>query len=514
MNALRWPALIILPALLILVGVLDTRDRDEPDDAAAVEVVTVPVSGAPGDDGWSWYCPSGFVDPDGTTRLVLTNPTTSPSEVVLTVHTAVPNIAGTSNAQDPVVETLTVGAADSIDVELGPLATDRLPELDGLAEFAIAVLVETAEPEVVAEMVYSGPQRYSSVACTPSPADRWMLAAGTTQRGARHLLTLFNPFPDAAVVDVAFATDDGARRPDEFSNVVVGARSVLTLDIGMVVARREQVSTTVDVVSGRVVAGRIETWDGSEGLNGIELGLAARPALQWFFAAGSGPEGTTTSYVIYNPGERVAEVELEFQVDEAAALPVTPFPLTVPAGQRVVVVVNEGEPHPLPDSQVVSTAERLPEAVAHWAVVRSFNAQPVVVERVVTTATETTGVGVSTSLGTSLGATMIVVGNDASVAGPVPVIDVVNPSAATISRVSVSVILDGEILEVPSLSDVEVGPRRRAVIDLADHSVGQAEAFIVEATTPVIVETVRDGFVTRPGIPRSDTAVEPDLFSF
>jgi hypothetical protein len=513
-NALRWPALIILPALLILVGVLDTRDRGEPDTDAAVEVVTVPVSGASGDDGWSWYCPSGFVDPDGTTKLVLTNPTTSSSQVVLTVHTTVPNIAGTSNAQAPVIETLTIGAADSIDVELGSLAIDRLPELDGLAEFAVAVLVETAEPQVVAEMIYSGPQRYSSVPCTPSPADRWMLAGGTTQRGARHLLTLFNPFPDAAVVDVAFATDDGGRRPDEFSNVVVGARSVLTLDIGMVVARREQLSTTVEVVTGRVVAGRIETWDGSEGLAGIELGLAARPALQWFFAAGSGPEGTTTSYVIYNPGERVAEVELEFQVDEAAALPVTPFPLTVPAGQRVVVVVNEGEPHPLPESQVVSTAERLPEAVAHWAVVRSFNAQPVVVERVVTAGIGAVGTGVSTSLGATLGATVILVGNDVSLAGPVPIIDVVNPSAATISRLAVSVVVDGEILGVSSLTDLEVGPRRRAVIDLADHSVGQAEAFIVEATTPVIVETVRDGFVARSGVPRRDTAMEPDLFSF
>src|SRR3546814_2893772 len=101
-----------------------------------------------------------------------------------------------------------------------------------------------------------------------------------------------NPFPDDATLDITFATDDQIRETGRFQGFVVPGRSVVGAyveDLGY----RDQVSTQIEVRSGRLVVDRIQMFEGTDddARRGITLGLGAPvPALEWVFPDGEHTE--------------------------------------------------------------------------------------------------------------------------------------------------------------------------------------------------------------------------------
>ena len=99
--------------------------------------------------------------------------------------------------------------------------------------------------------------------CSTFSSDTWYFPAVVTTRDATARLTLFNPFPGDASVDIEVAFDTGVRQPTALSGLVVPAGTTRVVDLGEQVQRREQFSVTVETRSGGVVAELAQRFDGS-----------------------------------------------------------------------------------------------------------------------------------------------------------------------------------------------------------------------------------------------------------
>ena len=189
-----------------------------------------------------------------------------------------------------------------------------------------AALIEMTGVVGAVEQTAVSPEGMSVTPCVLEPSPNWYFADGTTRVDASLSLTLLNPSPTDAVVDLAFADEENARVTKKFEGRVIPARSLVVLDVGEVILRKERLSVAATVRIGSLVVGRYQVMKGTEGTRSGLVAGAASPALStvWRFAAGqkgdAGP-GTLPAQervVMHNPGTADATVT------------VTTFPATPP----------------------------------------------------------------------------------------------------------------------------------------------------------------------------------------
>jgi len=342
------------------------------------------------DGSSTWYCAAGTAVDGGMAdhSMAIVNPGADDVAATVTVHVGTVAGAGAevpaARRPAPHTERVEVPAGGRADVRLGDLVE---------APLASAV-VEVEGGEVVVEHRVHGEHGEDVGPCSTFAADTWHFAWGSTTRDAREVVVLFNPFPSAATVDGVFATEDGPREPVRLQGFPVPGRSVVGIDLGDDVTRSEQVSATIRARSGRVVAERLQQYDGSLGVRGLALGLGVpTPGAAWVLADGeasapaprtppprpgdgeaSDDEGegalrTTERIVVYNPGDERAEVDVQV-VPAGGELGPAPLPFRLSVGAGAHQVVDYGE------------HDRVEPGVRHATVVRSIDGRPVVVERV------------------------------------------------------------------------------------------------------------------------------------
>jgi hypothetical protein len=326
--------------------------------------------------------------------------------------------------------------------------------------------------------------------CASSASDRWYLANGSTARGASQVLVLFNPFPGDAVVDIALATDQGRDEPETLQGLPVPAGSTTRIALEDFVRRREVTATTVTARTGRLVVDRLQSFDASVGRGGLSLALAApAPAEVWTFPAGRHEEGLVERWHVYNPGDVDAVVTVEVVTDSGEV----PIPVERTVSARSQLVIDAAE------------AAVVPAAVGHSSTVRSINGVAVVAERELSGAAPSSRRGWSSMVGAPLAAERWLLA-----AGPgVDEVDerlvIFNPGPDSV-RFSVGAQVDGRVVAVDQLGDVELGPVARRQIPLAELSDDPPVPLVVEATGPVVVErdlspAVDPGITTLLGIP-------------
>jgi Family of unknown function (DUF5719) len=307
--------------------------------------------------------------------------------------------------------------------------------------------------------------------CANSTASTWYLAEGFTVDGSSNQLVLTNPYRDAAIVDIGFATLAGSRSPPAFQGFPVPARSVQVIDLAEAGARSEQLlAVRVEAVRGRVVVGRAQHFLGG-GRAGFTMSLAS-PALrdQWWFADGEKAATVSERFSLYNPTDDDVEVDVIFlgieddpQVD----------PILVPA--RQVVEFDPGD---------VATLAEGPHAV----VFGTGGVPSIVVERAVTRPVDG---GVSTSV--LLGAPprpdgyvattwTVAIGPSVPTTGALVLFNVDN----TPGTITVEAVGESGPEPVPGLEAVPIGAASRLAIDLGDAALGRQ--LIVTSTTRVFVE--------------------------
>ncbi len=458
----RVALIALIAGLLLAGGLLDQAGRDVGRPPRPAEEASAMPTAAPAMAlSSTWYCAGATATAAGpsSASVAIANPRSRPTRGAVTiVSTAAPS------RTVPVV----IAPFSVADVNLGSLGPGA----------AAAAVVDLQSGEAAAELTISGARGSAASPCASTGSERWYFADGATARDASLSLSLFNPFPEDAIADLAFSTDQGRAVPSDLQGVVVPARSLVVKEITEHVRRRESVATGLTLRTGRLVATQtlVRTAPGFAGLS-VALG-APSPATLWYFPDGVVSADVTERYSLFNPNPGEAEVALEVNLDEGAA---EPFEITVPAGDRVTMTLNE--------------ESRIPKGVGHSATVRSVNGVPVVASRTLAAA-GSNGSGRADSLGARRAANRWLFPAGGASQSVDEWIVVQNPGPRTAS-VSVNG-LAGQDVPMEKLQGVKVEPGHRLTFRVGEHMRRFPLAVVVTSTVPVVAE--RSAYaVGRPG---------------
>jgi hypothetical protein len=466
--------LVVVAAVVALAMSFDGRPAATGD--GEVERSVVPVAGEPGSLSSTWYCAAGGATAADPLQqfLYLFNPSGEPATAQLTAY-------GPEGV---------VGTPQQVELSVpGPTVVDATT-LFGAP--GASVMVESGAGELVVEHRVAGPGNEDQVPCATRSSDLWFFPAQTTVRDTSAQLTLFNPFPEDASVDISAAVDDGVREPPEWQGLVVPAGTARVVDLGVAAVRREQFSVTVQARNGQVVAESAQTLatpasgdiPATSGLR-LQLGVPEARA-DWTFAEGFTGTGANERLVLFNPGDRPATVLVQVTPYGGAELPPEPFELEVPARRYAQLDLSAETRIPGEGLHAirVQTGADTPVVSARVVTVVGAGAAPSTPQIVARPATVAgTSIGTGTPVAAALwAATGLSVGN-----GQEQLVAVHNPSSDTV-RVSATVLggaADGTVLA----DALEVAPGDSLAIRADDPALGVGDVtVVVEADAPVVVE--------------------------
>jgi hypothetical protein len=535
----RLPVLVLLVAFVVAGVVLD---RDAADDASVEAAPVVPsdfpMAPSPAALASTWFCAGGTADEEAFANHVVTmlNTTDGPLDVDITAFPGVvapPAPSAEADALDPDAEPEEADAAEAEAaeedeeveeepatdpaevsaepvaerIEIEPRSRVRLALTDLVTAPIASALVESAGGGLVVEHEVSSIHGVDAKPCATGASDEWHFAWGTTAREARELLVLFNPFPDDAIVEGVFSTEDTVREPGRFAGgLVVPGRSTVGIDLGDDVTRRDEVAATLTTRTGRLVVDRIvrvnEEDGGDRGLT-VQTGVN-EPQRTWVFPDGLTSEEVSERFVVYNPGDELAEVEIELRLDrpEENGIP-APVELSIAPGSHATVDMNEDG--------------RLPSGVPHAAVVRSANDVPIVAERVLSSRRESGRRGLSVTTGSPVEATEWTFAAGSTQEPRVQSLTIVNIDPQVLTEVDVVAVVGGRELPVSEVQGVEIEAGGRLSVDLTELIANRYDlAVVVRATEPVVVERTlaqvgedHRGISTAVGVPSPEGARVP-----
>ncbi len=460
MSVHRLPILLLFGGLLAAGLVID-QDPPPPDEVvfgtatAPVQPVASPVTAATS----TWFCPGVPAPPDGSVAgfVTITNPTEAELPALLTV---VPNEG------NPATRSLTLAPHSTTSINLAEVAPAAY----------VAAQVDVEGGGVVVEQSVARGEIRDPSACATAAAASWYFADGVTTRDARLTYLLYNPYPDDAIVDMEFATNEGPFSPQPLQGLVVRANSVRVVDITEQVRRRTAVAATVSARSGRLVLGRIQTFDGSEGREGFTSGVAApATAPVWFFPDGRRVPQVSERVIVFNPGDEVAEIDIEVRPESAEGdEPDDALATVVPLS---VAPFSAGQYDITGDVGVVDGL--------HSILVTSANGVPVVAERVMNLVADEGTRGVSSLLGSRVAATRWLLAAGGTSDTVVEEVTVLNtgdqPASVRVSRLDA----DG-FVEVGDALEVAAGGV--AQLRVNDEITETPMTLLVEADGPIVVE--------------------------
>lgn len=459
----RWPALLVL---LVAVGglVAGSVRRDPPRHATLRAAALSPMPRVGRSAAATWYCAAGTAQPGAAfnAAVVMAN-------------------AGDRNVQGTLTWIPTPGEPVTIPFQVPPYAQVSLTP-DAVRAPVVSAIVELEAGDVAVEHAISGPAGSSVAPCASEASSTWYLGQGVTERDAREVLALFNPFPDTAVVDIDFATDQGRAQPRDVQGLPIPARSTTFVNVQDIVRRRAVVAAAVVARTGRLVVDRIQAFDGSAGRAGVSLAVAAAtPATNWRFPDGLYQLGLAEQWHVYNPTDQEATVTLTI----TPVLGDAPEPVEVAVPRRAVATVDAGD-------------AKVPGGVAHSSVVSSSNGVPVVVERTMDARRPAPRVGWSTMLGAPDTASRWLFPAGEANGNTDEWIVVSNPGDSPVT-VSLAALAGGFQLPIENATDLAVGPNGRLAVRLGDHINRSPLPILVLSSGPVVVE--RDAYaVKRAGV--------------
>lgn len=213
--------------------------------------------------------------------------------------------------------------------------------------------------------------------CVSQTSDTWFFADGFTAEGSSHRLVLTNPFPESAVVNVAFTTGEGRRTPAALQGVILAPRSAKSISMNEAGAQNEaSVAIEVAATSGQIVASRIQHYLGAGRLGYSTTVGTPSAQTEWWFTSGRTGESVTETLVVFNPSKFAAQVNVAFfgdkitnglTIDETSTAAAPSSAVDIPAGEVVAIKTDSIADLPKGD---------------HAMVVSSLNDQGLVVEHV------------------------------------------------------------------------------------------------------------------------------------
>jgi hypothetical protein len=304
----RWPVLIVVAAVIVIVGVVaGTRGSPAPSGALAVPASLV---SPPDAESSAWYCAgqstasgaaAGFLVLSNTTARALVAEVTSVSDSGATVHSAV-------------------------SVPARGVLAPSLPSLSSGSWEASTVTI--AGGGVAVSQAVHGSKGWSVAPCQSSTSTHWYFPDGSTADGNTLDIALLNPTSSPVVVDLTFDTPTGAVQPINYQGVVLSPGAVQVEDVESEVQQAATVSTVVTARTGRVVASELQTFVGSSSGLSIVTGVT-QPETHWTIPQAQEVTGGNSYIDVFNPGTVPEAVSVHLRL---ASGPLAPLTSTVAPG--------------------------------------------------------------------------------------------------------------------------------------------------------------------------------------
>jgi hypothetical protein len=448
----RLPAVLVIVAVLVAAGLVD-HSFGRPHVVGRAAAEAMPVAPPADAQTSTWYCAAGTAAPGAGAdfNVVLAN-------------------AGTRGRSGTVTFLSNQGDPKTVPVSVPPASRVVLRAQDaGRAPYAAAT-VQLDGGAVAAETALTGPLGDTAAPCASAAGNHWYFAEGVTTKDATETIFLFNPFPEDAIVDVAFSTEDGRSDPQGLQGLAVPGRGLTAVNVGDFVHRRAQVSADILTRVGRITAARLLSFDGTMGRKGQSLALgASAPSRTWYFPEGLVANGIKERYQIFNPSDREVRAEVALALEQGAAEPIE---VTVPAQSRVTVSAND--------------EQRIPRQVAH-AVTITADSPGVVAERSIDAAAPAPRAGFSSVIGAAalFDRWMFANGEADDIWDEWLVVQ--NPTNRPITF-SLTALAAGQRLALDGLQDLQLDAGQRRAVRLGEHVKRKDLPVVVDATGPVVVE--------------------------
>ncbi|MEG3585855.1 MAG: DUF5719 family protein [Actinomycetota bacterium] len=486
MKVTRWPAFFLFTALVI-VALITEDGRDNSYVEKVFERNQALLVGEEKDLSSTWYCVSGTVGGSGIAdhQILLGNPSNSPAHASITVIPVLSpkqsdsESGGMERGEKP--ETLQLQSIISeITIPERSIISKTLSDIEGVAGEYAAAFIQSDLGELVVEHRLSGQVGVTQSPCASNASTEWNFAAGTTRTGTREIITVFNPFPDNAVLDIAFTADGRTRRPDAYTGLVLPPGTLLPIDITDVVTLAETVGARVETRTGRVVAERMILFGDEFQPLGLSTAVGSPSLNQLWVFPGGFDLGSRTSVVVYNPSASAeAVVDVEIISDVETGRYIEPISLTVKPGSSEEVVFSQNE-ETSETPNGLDASERVPKGIPFWVIVRSINDVPIVSERFVISSTISQKISSSTP-GVDLSAKE----HFAITKDPEGQLAIVHPADDRLTLVQFYAYSEGQLYESQVL---EVSPTSRKIIDLQQLGIPENSVIRILSSEPVSIE--------------------------
>lgn len=197
------------------------------------------------------------------------------------------------------------------------------------------VRVGSDRPVYVERAMYWGERTEGHDAIgTATGAKEWYLADGHTSDGFETWVEILNPGTSETTATMTYLTPAGSVVGP---SVKVGPRSRSTVRVNDTVPSGD-VSTRVNAAAP-VIVERSMYWDGRRG--GVGSNGVKAPSKDWFFAEGATHSGFETYILLVNTQTVAANVELDLMTTPVAGSGRIAHRVTVPAGTRRTVKLND-----------------------------------------------------------------------------------------------------------------------------------------------------------------------------
>lgn len=460
----RW---VLVGALVALVaGAVALHAATDGDDARAVTVVPV-VAAAPVDaDGVAFYCAAGSAHPEGVLgeTVVAANVGATPAEVTITVQPG--------GGEAPVQRVVELAAWSQVRVPVAEIAP--------VADPGVTVEVRGGEVSVAHAI---GPAPAAVAPCARMASTQWYLAGGTTVRGVEQWLTLYNPFPAEAIVDVTFFTEEGTKRPENLRGLTVSPHSRRVVAVHEEVRRLSTVAFELQARVGQVVVEQVLRGNGEDGFGGTALSLAAAElAEEWVVVDGARREGAPEALVVMNPADEESRIEVTTLLRDPE-LTLEPVTGIVPPRSAIVITLPDG----------------IPDAMEYAHHVRVLEGAPVAVEQRIQTMTEPASLRTSPGIAAAARDWVVPMAREAEAAADLVVVN----TGREATTIEIEVVGGGSTRTPEAGAGVEVPAGRSVVVAMDALGATAADAVVVRSAAPVwVAQRGESGTTLAAAVPR------------
>ncbi|MBC7248215.1 MAG: FG-GAP repeat protein [Actinobacteria bacterium] len=228
-------------------------------------------------------------------------------------------------------------------------------------ESDVSTRVEAKAPVICERAMYRYGRDLGHVTIgTPSASRDWYLAEGTTAWGFEEYITVQNPNPQPAVVNVEFMLPDGTVRP--FGLVVPGnARQTIGVDSLPGLGNSDlsaHLSSNVPIICERPMY-----WSGATSRGGHDTIGTPMPSTRWYLAEGTTAWGFEEYIMVQNPNAAGAVVSFTFMKPKGETVFLS---VPVAARSRFTLKANDVVPSSDISTSVLSSLPVICERVMYW----------------------------------------------------------------------------------------------------------------------------------------------------